>query len=97
MEAKDFPAEEETTVKAKAPAKKPVVKKPVAKPKVVVKPTVKKVEKPADPEEAEALKLYNEAIAKGINPADIGNQAGDIVSGSDKKVSEKDLEAPEKK
>ena len=35
-----------------------------------------------DPGENEALKLYNDAIAKGMNPDDI---AGDIVSGSDKK------------
>ena len=48
--------------------------------------TEKKEEKsPIDPGEAEALKLYNEAVSKGINPADIGTQAGDIVSGSDKK------------
>jgi hypothetical protein len=60
-----------------------VLKKKVEKPKE--KPVEKPQEKPVDPEEAEALKLYNEAIAKGINPADIGNDAGDLVSGSDKK------------
>jgi hypothetical protein len=49
-----------------------------------------------DPQEAEALKLYNEAIAKGINPAEIGNDAGDLVSGTEKK-SKVESEPKEKK
>ena len=83
LDAKDFPAppEEKTEVK-----KKPAAKKKAQVKKKVIKMEEKKEEKsPIDPGEAEALKLYNEAVSKGINPADIGTQAGDIVSGSDKK------------
>ena len=70
LDAKDFPApaEEKTEVKQKQ-----VVKKKAEPKKKVVKKVEKKEEKsPTDPGEAEALKLYNEAVAKGINPADIG-------------------------
>ena len=83
LDAKDFPSPPEEKIEVKP---KPAAKKKVEVKKKVVKKEEKKEEKsPIDPGEAEALKLYNEAVSKGINPADIGTQAGDIVSGSDKK------------
>lgn len=87
LDAKDFPS---------PPEEKEVAKpKPVVKKKVLLKKKVEKKEEkpdsPVDPGEAEALKLYNEALAKGINPADIGTDAGNIVLGSEKK-SQKPIE-----
>ena len=94
LDAKDFP----TPVEEKpVPKAKPVIKKKKVEIKKKVEKKEEKEASPVDPGEAEALKLYNDALAKGINPADIGTQAGDIVSGSDKKSSKPAEPEPEVK
>lgn len=65
-----------------------------AKNEVTKKDETTTEEAPKDAGEAQALKLYNEAIAKGINPEDIGNQATDIVSGADKKEVKEVVDVP---
>ena len=89
-------SEDKPETKQKPAPKKKIEKKKKAERKIEQKQdkSDEKLEKPlsTDPGEAEALKLYNEAVAKGINPADIGNHVGDIVSDSDKKPSPKPVE-----